>query len=321
MSQDGRIADDTGTPDVQQYLRREGGAAAELGEGVASSPLRFEGGAHYRIEIAGIETVSNLEAMIDEADRRSVVIHRVIAMVGGSALVDKAELSAFADIARSREMEVMLNPAAFRAWDGGRQYATSEGYVSGMRLRGPNAIFYVLKEIERCLDLGFRGFLVTDESLLMVLARMRRDNVLPADMKLKVSVFAGHGSPAGARLLEELGANSFNPLADLSLPMLGAIRQAVQIPLDVYLCIVDSMGGMHRFHEASEIARVCAPVYFKIEPGRSEAELYNTWADDAVLDRLARKKVQLAQIANEWVERLGTDVHSNEHRSDLAIPR
>ena len=37
--------------------------------------------------------------------------------------------------------------------------------------------------------------------------------------------------------------------------------------MDVYLTIVDAMGGFNRFWEAAEIARVSAPCYFKFEPG------------------------------------------------------
>jgi len=43
-----------------------------------TSPLTFPDGAHYRIEIAGVERPSTLKAMIHEANKRKIVVHRAI---------------------------------------------------------------------------------------------------------------------------------------------------------------------------------------------------------------------------------------------------
>jgi hypothetical protein len=72
-------------------------------------------------------------------------------------------------------------------------------------------------------------------------------------------------------LLERLGASTFNPVADLGIPQPATIRQSISIPLDVYVYVVDAMSGFNRFYDTPEIARVCAPCSFKIEPGPSEA--------------------------------------------------
>jgi len=150
---------------------------------------------------------------------------------------------------------------------------------------------------------------------------MRSEKVIPAEVKFKVSVFAGHGNAVGGKLLENLGADSFNPLADLSLPMLAAIRSAVQIPLDVYISLVDSMGGFQRHLEADEIVRICAPVYLKFEPGKSEAELYNAWAEPAYLDYLVREKVKYAEICRDWCERSNFNLVFNDYAEDLSVPK
>ena len=52
-----------------------------------SSTQTFPDGAHYRIEISGVERLANLEAMVDESEKRGVPVHRLIAMVGGPAQV------------------------------------------------------------------------------------------------------------------------------------------------------------------------------------------------------------------------------------------
>ena len=286
-----------------------------------SSEHTFPDGSHYRIEIAGMETANNLEIMTREAERRKVPVHRVIGMVRGAAMVDFAELKYYAQIAADNKYEVIINPVPSRGWDNGRQYVTSEGYVSGMRLRGSDKVYEWLKELDRCLEAGIRGFLIPDEGLLYLVNKLRADGVIPDDVKFKVSVFAGHGNAYGAKLLEDMGADSFNPLGDLTLPMLASIRQTVKLPLDIYVSLVESMGGFQRFHECGDIARISAPVYFKIEPGRSEAEMYNSWVDNNLLDYLAAHRVRIAQICMEWVERSGFKMVMKEKGDDLSIPK
>lgn len=286
-----------------------------------SSTKTFPGGAHYRMEIPGIECVSNFESMLAEAEKRNLPIHRVIGTVGGSALLDFQELKYYAQIGADSKVEVLLNPMPSRGWDTGRQYVTPEGYVSGMRLRGHDNLYLWLKEFDRCLEAGIRGFLIPDEGLLYLLGKMRADGVIPADVKMKVSVFAGHANGVGGKLLAELGADSFNPLADLSLAMLASIRSVVDIPMDVYMSIVDSMGGHQRQVEAAEIARICAPVYFKFEPGKNECDLYNSWKDPAYQDFLVKEKVKYAQICKEWCDRSDYDLVFNDYKEDLSIPQ
>jgi len=46
-----------------------------------NSTKTFPDGAHYRVEIAGVERATTMIAMIDEAKKRKVVVHRAIATV------------------------------------------------------------------------------------------------------------------------------------------------------------------------------------------------------------------------------------------------
>jgi hypothetical protein len=181
---------------------------------------------------------------------------------------------------------------------------------------------YVLAEIFRCIDLGIRGFLCTDEGLLWTVTQMKKNGDIPKDVVFKVSVFAGHGTAASGKLLESLGASTFNPAADLSLPQLAAIRQHISIPMDVYAYVVDAMGGFNRFYDAPEIARVAAPVYFKIEPGPSEVEIYKPWYSPDNLAFQAREKVKFAQIICEKIDQaFPTATVSNPGPADLAVPK
>jgi len=137
----------------------------------------------------------------------------------------------------------------------------------------------------------------------------------------ELSVFAGQANPAGARVAQALGADTFNPLADLSLDMLAAIRASISIPMDIYLCLVNAMGGFVRFYEAAEIARVAAPCYFKIEPGTSEADIYAPWNPPAFHDNMIRERVRNAAVALELIGRENPNlVCSPTGGTDLAIP-
>ncbi|WP_022949251.1 hypothetical protein [Methylohalobius crimeensis] len=297
------------------------GLPAQDNNHLPDSSLTFPDGGHYRIEISGVERVSALETLIDEADRQGVPVHRIIATVGGATYLTWDELRDFAQLAHQRRIEVVMTPGPRRTWDSGRQITTAEGLVSGMRLRGMNRVRHWLKDIERCIEAGFRGFLVADEGVLWLASQLRQQAILPEDIIFKLSVFAGQANPAGARVAEQLGADTFNPLADLTLPMLSAIRSSIQIPMDVYLCLVNAMGGFVRFYEAAEIARITAPCYFKIEPGPSEEVVYAPWNPPSYHDDMIRERVRNAAVAMELITRENPDLKcSPTGGEDLAIP-
>lgn len=306
---------------IRKAFEEAGIPASDLVE-PEPSKARFPDGAHCRIEIAGVERLSTFEALVDESQRRNVPVHRVIATVCGSNWLETAELRAMAAIGAQNRIEVIITPGPQRGGDLGRQYATSEGLVSGMRVRGQDTLAHVVKEIMRCVEAGFRGFLVTDEGLLWLLDGLRDRGVIPKDVILKVSVFAGHANAAGAKLIESLGASSVNPLADLPLPMLAAIRKAIKIPMDVYILLVRAMGGFNRSYEAAAIARYCSPCYFKLEPGESEAAIYAPWNDEAFHTHLVREKVRYAQIITEFLADLDPGIKlSGRGPADLAVPK
>jgi len=287
-----------------------------------SSDIAFPDGGNYRIEIAGVERASAFEAMMDEAGKRSVPVHRVIATVGGATYLDGAELKAMAQLAAAHRVEVIVTLGPRRGWDSGRQITTPEGLVSGMRVRGSDNMQFLLRDLDRCLEAGFRGFLAPDEGMMLLYDDLRKRGAIPAETVFKVSVFAGHASAAGARLLERIGASSFNPLADVTLPMLASIRAAIKIPMDVYIILVNAMGGFNRFYEAADIARICSPCYFKFEPGPSEDEIYRPWNTEDYNRHMVREKVRYASIVMELIEKYGPAVKvSPAGSADLAVPR
>jgi hypothetical protein len=209
-----------------------------------------------------------------------------------------------------------------KAWDpGSKEVATHEGAMQGFRLRGSDNISYHIADIMRNIEAGHRGFLVYDEGVLFILNKMRAEGVIPAETIFKFSVFGGYCSAAGAKVVESMGVNSLNPLSDVSVPILSSIRKTVDIPLDVYVIIVDAFGGMYRAYEAPEIARVAAPVYFKIEPGTSEGDIYKPWAFESFHRQLVREKIKMAQVVQELMARHAPQLKSSlKGPADLVLP-
>jgi hypothetical protein len=307
--------------EIRQFMDRMGIPGRDLWD-LPSSSKTFPDGAHWRIEISGVEYPSSLEAMIDEARKRDVSVHRVIATVGGATQCDFGELKAMAKMARDEKFEVVTTIGPRKGWDvGARELANREGSMNGFRLRGSDNISYWIADMMRCLEAGLRGFLVYDEGVLSIVTKMRAEGFIPKETVFKFSVFGGYCSAAGARVIESMGATTMNPSSDVSLPILAAIRKTVDMPLDVYISVVDSFGGMYRAYEAGEIARVAAPCYFKFEPGTAEDEIYKPWVTEEWHQYLVRQKVKMAQVVTEIVSRQAPELKlSAKGPADLILP-
>jgi hypothetical protein len=110
----------------------------------------------------------------------------------------------------------------------------------------------------------------------------------------------------GAKILEDLGADSYNPLTDMTLPMLAAIRQMIKISLDVVILGDELVGKIDRVWEAPEIVRVSSPCYLKQEILGDE--------------KAARDKVKYCQIMQEIIPTINPElVHSAEGPDDLRL--
>ena len=153
---------------VREALEKIGIPGRDLYD-LPTSTKRFPDGAHYRIEISGIERLSTLEGLVEEMEERNVPVHRIIGVVMGATLLPKDELTEYAKLAAEKKIEVILTPGPRTTWDTGRQVITPEGALSGLRYRGSDQLVYVISDIMRAIDIGFRGFLVVDEGLLLSL--------------------------------------------------------------------------------------------------------------------------------------------------------
>ncbi len=305
---------------VREVMNEMGVPGRDLYD-IPTSTKRFPDGGYCRTEIAGVEYFSTLKAMVDEAKKRNFVIHRAICTVGGATYLDFSELVDMAQFSREAGIEMVMTIGHRMGWDPGAKTATTaEGQQNGWRLRGSDNVSYHIADIMRCVDAGMRGFLVYDEGIVSILTEMRKKGVLPSDTFFKFSVFGGYANAAGAKVIERMGVNSFNPAPDLTLPILAGIRKAISIPLDVYLIVPDSFGGMFRAYEAAEIARVAAPVYFKFEPGESEGAMYKPWITEEFHEYHIRQKVKMASIVHELVGRINPEInYSGARPGDLTL--
>lgn len=278
------------------------------------SEKTFNDGGQFRFEVPGIQSPKTMESLLDEAHNQDLTIHRVTQTKGIMLLTDD-EITQMADLARNAECELFLSVGPRATYDTSATVHTKEGSRIGYRLRGYDNLVYAIEDVKRACNLGIRGILLYDEGLLYVLNKMRSEGELPKNLHFKMSAHAGHGNPASAKLLEENGLDSINPVRDLQIPMLAAIRNAIDIPIDLHTENPKSTGGFIRHYEVPDFIKVAAPVYLKT--GGSVAANHN-W-DTTQKEAIARIK-QVKLVERMIDEYCPTAVMSPPKSSDLAIP-
>jgi hypothetical protein len=290
---------------ARAHLAALGLPAGDLGE-LPSSPKRFGDGAEYRVEIPSVEGPEPFAAVLDAAAERAVPVHR-ISQGSGIMLLTDAEIARMLDLGGARGVEVCLFVGPRAAWDVGIQVTTPSGRVAAGVLRGADQLAFAVEDVLRACELGVRSVLVADAGQLSVLGRLKAAGDLPADLVLKMSISFPTTNPATARLLEDLGATSLNLPLDLSLAQIASIRQAVDVPLDIYVEGADDFGGTVRYYEVPEIVRVAAPVYLKFTV-RNAPGLYPVGrhlaaaAVETARERVRRAEIGLAMLARHRPE-------------------
>jgi hypothetical protein len=286
---------------IQSYLAGRGLPVSDAYH-LPASLCRFPDGAQYRIEIPSVEGPRVMEAVLEEAARLSVPIHRV-SQGSGIMLLTDAEIEAMAKLGRDAGVEVSLFVGPRAGWDVGAQVLSSAGKNLGARLRGMDQLVYAVEDISRACNLGIRSVLIADEGLLWLVNQMKQDGQLPADLITKVSVQMGAANPISIRLVEELGATTYNPPTDLTLPQIAAIRQVVRLPLDIYVEAPDDFGGFVRHYEVPQLICVAAPVYVKLGL-RNAPNIYPTGIHiEATAVNMGRERVHRAAVALDIVRR------------------
>jgi hypothetical protein len=302
------------------YLQRLGIPAAS-GAPIATSAKRFPDGAQFRIEIPSTEGPAALDAVLEAAAALNVTVHRVSQGSGVCMLTDQ-ELDQMASSAADARVEVSLFARPNAAWGTSALARSPAGAAHAAAAHGADQLRAVLDDVRRAAAHGFRSVLLADVGALYAFGRMRADGELPADMQAKISVMLPVSNPLTALVMVQLGASTLNVPTDISLPDLAAIRQVVDVPIDMYVEAPDGLGGFVRMHELAEMIRVAAPLYAKFGL-RNAPDVYPSGGHlEATVRALSRERVRRARLALDLLDRQGkTYATSSLGAEGLAVPR
>ena len=304
---------------ARDVLRSMGLPPGDLHD-LPDSAKRFTDGAQYRVEIPSTEGPESLRAVLEEAGRLSVPVHRV-SQGSGVFLHTDSELDEMAGIAARARVEVSLFARPNAGWDTSAMARAPAGGVVAASARGQDQVVACLDDALRAAAHGFRSVLIADLGVLAAFDALRRAGTLPADMQAKVSVMLPAANPAAAQVIERLGANTLNLPTDLTLPQIAAIRAAVDVPLDIYIEAPDNLGGFIRMHEIPEIIRVASPVYLKFGL-RNAPDIYPAGShlmQTAIA--LSRERVRRARLGLDLLARSGAEAQTSELGAPgLAVP-
>lgn len=246
------------TTDVTAYLA-ELGLPSRDNYGLPTSAKRFPDGAHFRMEELPT-TLDQYRAMFGLCDEAGFAVNRISDVRGVMYDTDE-EILGKLELARQHGCEVIMAPGPGENPFDISQQAEIHQIVEG-KLRGMDNVSYTLESMLRASELGCRGFLMYDEGVLMIALSMRRAGHLPAATKFKVSSNVSVANAAAVKfwfdILDE--QDEINPIRDLTLPMMAAIRDVTDRAIDLHIF---HRLGVARIMEAHEIVRVAAPVYLK----------------------------------------------------------
>jgi hypothetical protein len=284
--------------------------ARDLSE-LPDSEKRFPDGAQYRVEIPSVEGPRVLEAVIEETQRRGVLLHR-ISQGSGIMLLTDGEILEMCAMAREAGLELSLFVGPRASWETGATAVSGAGKVLGAQHRGQDQLAYALEDVLRGVDLGLRGVLVADAGLLWVIRDLKERGELPEDLVVKVSVQLAAANAAAVKAMEDLGAGTYNVPTDLSLAQLAAIRAATSLPLDVYVEVPDDFGGFVRHYEIPDLVRVASPVVVKFGL-RNAPNIYPSGTHlEATAVALGKERVRRAEIGLAMLERYYPEAEATE---------
>ena len=287
--------------ETRSQLERHGWPGGDPAEAPSSSK-RFPDGAAYKIEIPSTEGPNAFRAVLEEAAKRDVPVHR-ISQGSGIMLLTDDEIREMVRLGREKRVEVNLFVGPRATFDIGAQAFATAGKTLGLSLRGMDQMVFAVEDVKRAVSLGIVSVLVSDIGLIAVLDRMKKAGELPADLILKTSVMMAPCNPVSARVLEDLGATTINVPSDLTLPQLAAIRAAIDAPIDFYVEAPDNIGGFIRHYETPELIRVGAPLYVKLGL-RNSPDIYPCGTHlEATAIALSRERVRRAEMVLNVIRR------------------
>ena len=247
--------------ETRKYVKTLGLPEGDLND-LPTSDARFPDGTFYRIEVPTVNSAEAVASLLETSDKNGITINRVTETYGMFRHT-REEIKEYCRLCSDYGAELLMSVGPRATYDTGATVLSPQGVRISYRLRGMEQLLRAVEDVKRGIDLGVRGFLIYDEGMLWLVNQMRKDGELPGEIIFKVSAHLGHCNPASAKVLESLGANSINPVRDLQLPMIAALRAAITTHLDLHTDNPPGSGGFIRVYEAPEIVRVAAPVHLK----------------------------------------------------------
>jgi peptidase U32-like protein len=293
---------------------------AEDNHALKPSTKRFRDGGEYRIEIPSCEGPRVFRAVLEAAKEYRVPIHRV-SQGSGILLLTREEIKEMASLGQEHRIEVCLFIGPRAPFETGAQALAPAGKVIGWQHRGADQLVYAIEDVRRACELGIRSVLPADLGLIWVLQEMKQKGELPKNLVLKSSVTLPAANPATAKVFERVGVSTLNIPTDLSPAQIGALRQAVDIPIDMYIEVPDNFGGFIRYYEMMQLVQVAAPIYFKFGL-RNAPDIYPSGLHlESTAISLARERVRRARIALDLLEQYAPQAKMSPLGSkDLGIP-
>src|SRR4051794_7264570 len=129
---------------TRRFLESIGVPGRDLHE-LPDSEKRFPDGAQYRIEIPSTEGPRCLDAVLEEADRLEVTVHRV-SQGSGVFLQTVAELDEMARTAAEVPVEVSLFARPNAGWDTSAMARSPAGAVLAPAARGQEQVVAALED-------------------------------------------------------------------------------------------------------------------------------------------------------------------------------
>jgi hypothetical protein len=299
--------------ETREYLKKIGLPSGDLAD-MPTSTARFADGGAYRIEVPTINSAEAVGSLLETSVKNNITINRVTETYGMFRHT-REEIKEYCRLCNDYGAELLMSVGPRAPYDTGATVQTPQGVRISYRLRGMEQVLRAVEDIKRGYDLGVRGFLIYDEGMLSLVNRMRKDGALPKDIHFKASAHLGHCNPCSVKLLQDLGADSINPVRDLQIPMIAALRAACTAPLDVHTDNPPGSGGFIRVYEAPEIVRVAAPVHLKTGNSVVSGHGQITSASDG------RKMADQASIVVEMVSKYYPEAKQSPKGSkDLHIP-
>ena len=274
-----------------------------LHQTVWSSPVSaLRDGGQYRIEIPSTEGPEAFKIVLEEADKLDCPVHR-ISQGSGIQMLSDDQIKEMARIGADRNIEVCLFTTPRANFDIGGFWNAPVGPMIQWQVRGADQLRYSLDDIFRACDLGIRSVLIADVGLIHMVKQLRDAGTLPSELIVKSSAVLVPANPAFARLLEAIGSDTINVSTDLTTSQLSAIRQAIKVPLDIYIEAPDGLGGFVRHFETPEMIQFAAPIYVKLGL-RNSTDIYPCGEHlKVVAHNLSRERVRRSKLVYDLIQR------------------